>query len=75
MQARHFRPRNVIIIAIIVGSSLLTGHAIYTNFIEVHTTDNITDKKSGVFVSEISTPLTPSNPDDSVNFASKEWTT
>lgn len=61
MQARHFRPRNVIVIAIIVSLSLSTGHAIYTNFIEVHSTDTNTDKKSGVIVSKISTPMTLSN--------------
>ncbi|MET4562812.1 hypothetical protein ABIA69_004003 [Lysinibacillus parviboronicapiens] len=64
MQARHFRPRNVIVITIIVSLSLLTGHAIYTNFIEVHSNDITTDKKSGVFIGEISTPLSPSNPDE-----------
>lgn len=35
MQAKHFKPRYTITIAIIVGLSVLIGYAIYVNFIEV----------------------------------------
>ena len=35
MQAQDFRPRNVIIITIIVVLSLIIGHAIYVDYIEV----------------------------------------
>lgn len=35
MQAQDFRPRNVIIITIIVVLSLIIGHAIYVDYIDV----------------------------------------
>jgi len=35
VQSQDFRPRNVIIITIIVVLSLIIGHAIYVDYIEV----------------------------------------
>ena len=35
MQAKHFKPRYTVTLAIIVGLSMLIGYAIYSNFIEL----------------------------------------
>lgn len=35
MQAKHFKPRYTVTLAIIVGLSVLIGYAIYVNFIDL----------------------------------------
>lgn len=35
MQAKHFKPRYTVTLAIIVSLAMLIGYAIYVNFIEV----------------------------------------
>lgn len=50
MQARHFKPWYTIIIAIIVGLSVLIGYAIYVNFIEVSSDDSATNIRSGIIL-------------------------
>ena len=75
MQARYFKPMYIITAAIIVGLALFNGDAIYSNFIEVPSSTPDTTKRSGVFISEINEVLDPSNPNEVVEYASKEWTT
>lgn len=74
MQAKHFKPRYIVTLAIIVGLSMLIGYAIYVNFIEVpYETEN--NKKSGIIISEKNKGIDPINPEENVEYASKEWIT